>query len=267
MKKTKRKVWSVSTFREALPRVEDDILALAMNLAFSCSLRVGEITGLTWDCIFIDEESIENGNARIIVNKEVARVSIEALQRLNERDVLVTFPAQKPHCTTRLVLKTPKTETSTRVVWLPKTVAHMLVEHRKNQEELKEFLGADYHDYNLVVALENGNPVESRIIRKRLQVFCDTTGYERVDFHSLRHLSTKYKLKLTQGDIKSVQGDTGHAEAQMVTDVYSEIEDENRRENAARMEADFYSPTAKGKFISNRGYRRSSGGYTQEPVT
>ena len=172
------------------------------------------------------------GNARIIINKEVARVSIEALQRLNERDVLVTFPAQKPHCTTRLVLKTPKTETSTRVVWLPKTVAHMLVEHRKNQEELKEFLGADYHDYNLVVALENGNPVESRIIRKRLQVFCDTTGYERVDFHSLRHLSTKYKLKLTQGDIKSVQGDTGHAEAQMVTDVYSEIEDENRRENA-----------------------------------
>ena len=114
----------------------------------------------------------------------------------------------------------------------------MLVEHRKNQEELKEFLGADYHDYNLVVALENGNPVESRIIRKRLQVFCDTTGYERVDFHSLRHLSTKYTLKLTQGDI-------GHAEAQMVTDVYSEIEDENRRENAARMEADFYSPTAK----------------------
>lgn len=245
MKKTKRKVWSVSTFREALPRVEDDILALAMNLAFSCSLRVGEITGLTWDCIFIDEESIESGNARIIINKEVARVSIEALQKLNERDVLVTFPAQKPHCTTRLVLKTPKTETSTRVVWLPKTVAHMLVEHRKNQEELKEFLGADYHDYNLVVALENGNPVESRIILKRLQVFCDTTGYERVDFHSLRHLSTKYKLKLTQGDIKSVQGDTGHAEAQMVTDVYSEIEDENRRENAARMEADFYSPTAK----------------------
>ena len=31
----------------------------------------------------------------------------------------------------------------------------------------------------------------------------------------------------------------------MVTDVYSEIEDENRRENAARMEADFYSPTTK----------------------
>lgn len=254
MKKAKRKVWSVSTFREALPMVEDDLLSLAMNLAFSCSLRVGEITGLTWDCVFIDEESIENGNARVIINKEVARVSVEALQELNERDVLIKFPAQRPHCTTRLVLKTPKTETSTRVVWLPRTVALMLVEHKKNQEELKEFLGDEYHDYNLVVALENGNPVESRIIRNRLQTFCETAGYEQVDFHSLRHLSTKYKLKITNGDIKSVQGDTGHAEAQMVTDVYSEIEDENRRVNAARMEADFYSPTAEnGKLSATDG--------------
>ena len=28
---------------------------------------------------------------------------------------------------------------------------------------------------------------------------------------------------MTNGDVKSVQGDTGHAEAEMVTDVYSEI--------------------------------------------
>lgn len=105
------------------------------------------------------------------------------MQKLNERDVLATFPAQKPHCTTRLVLKTPKTETSTRVVWLPKTVAHMLVEHRKNQEELKEFLGADYHDYNLVVALENGNPVESRIIDSACKSFVtrrDTNGWTSI---------------------------------------------------------------------------------------
>lgn len=82
MKKTKRKVWSVSTFREALPRVEDDILALAMNLAFSCSLRVGEITGLTWDCVFIDEESIENGNARILIAPRETFRSDEAFTRV-----------------------------------------------------------------------------------------------------------------------------------------------------------------------------------------
>lgn len=45
---------------------------------------------------------------------------------------------------------------------------------------------------------------------------------------------------MTGGDIKSVQGDTGHAEAEMVTDVYSEIVDEDRRLNAQKMDDDFY---------------------------
>ena len=48
--------------------------------------------------------------------------------------------------------------------------------------------------------------------------FCEENDYEVVVFHSLRHLSTGYKLKITNGDVKSVQGDTGHAEAEMVTD-------------------------------------------------
>lgn len=239
-KKTRRKVWSVSTFREALPRVGDNLLAIAMNLAFSCSLRVGEIAGLTWDDVVIDEKSIAEGNARIDVNKILYRVDLEAMEKLNNRDIVLVFPPLMPRCTTRLVLKYPKSETSSRVVWLPKTVAYMLADWRKRQDEMREFLGADYHDYNLVLALDNGNPVESRILRTRLDDFCDATGYERVTFHSLRHLSTKYKLKITHGDVKSVQGDTGHAEAEMVTDVYSEIEDEDRRDNAALVESDFY---------------------------
>lgn len=90
-------------------------------------------------------------------------------------------------------------------------------------------------------ALENGNPVESRIVRDRFQKLCEQNGYEQVVFHSLRHLSTGYKLKMTNGDVKSVQGDTGHAEAEMVTDVYSEIIDEDRRYNAQKMDEQFYS--------------------------
>ena len=99
-------------------------------------------------------------------------------------------------------------------------------QYQKDQKELQEFLGDAYNNYNLVIALENGNPVESRIVRDRFQKLCEQNGYEKVVFHSLRHLSTGYKLKMTNGDVKSVQGDTGHAEAEMVTDVYSEIIDE-----------------------------------------
>ena len=58
---------------------------------------------------------------------------------------------------------------------------------------------------------------------------------------SLRHSSITYKLKLNGGDMKSVQGDSGHAQVKMVADVYSHIIDDDRRLNAERMEAAFYS--------------------------
>ena len=66
----------------------------------------------------------------------------------------------------------------------------------------------------------------------------------KVVFHSLRHSSITYKLKLNGGDIKAVQGDSGHSQTSMVTDVYSHILDDDRRMNAQLFEDAFY--TGKG---------------------
>ena len=41
-----------------------------------------------------------------------------------------------------------------------------------------------------------------------------TLGLPKVTFHSLRHISITYKLILTGGNIKAVQGDSGHAQAE-----------------------------------------------------
>jgi len=46
---------------------------------------------------------------------------------------------------------------------------------------------------------------------------------------AFRHTSVTYKLKLNGGDIKAVQGDSGHSQVNMVTDVYSHILDEDSR--------------------------------------
>jgi len=46
---------------------------------------------------------------------------------------------------------------------------------------------------------------------------------------------------LNGGDIKAVQGDSGHAQAQMVTDQYSHILDDDRKNNAVLIEKAFYS--------------------------
>ena len=59
--------------------------------------------------------------------------------------------------------------------------------------------------------------------------------------YSLRHASTTYKLKLNHGDIKATQGDTGHAQADMVANVYAHVLDSDRKLNAQKFDKAFYS--------------------------
>ncbi|MDO4563430.1 MAG: tyrosine-type recombinase/integrase, partial [Clostridia bacterium] len=167
-------------------------------------------------------------------------VSKNALDKLDGRDVIKTFPAVFTSNNTALILKKPKTKTSVRRVWLPKTVAEMLVAWKKSQSELKEFLGDEYHDFNMVIALPNGRPLEGQVISRSFKALIREHDLPDVVFHSLRHTSTTYKLKLNRGDMKAVQGDTGHAQLKMVSDVYSHILDEDRRKNATQFEEAFY---------------------------
>ncbi len=99
----------------------------------------------------------------------------------------------------------------------------------------------EYQDYDLVVALPNGRPCEDRIILKEFEKLREKAGLPRVVFHSLRHSSTTYKLKLNHGDLKATQGDTGHAEIDMITSVYAHILDEDRKINAQKFESAFYA--------------------------
>ena len=47
--------------------------------------------------------------------------------------------------------------------------------------------------------------------------------------------------KLNHGDLKATQGDTGHAEIDMITKVYAHILDEDRKVNAQKFENAFYA--------------------------
>lgn len=236
-----RDIWTAETLLKALDACDDDILRLAINLAFSCSLRMGELLGLTWDCVDISPDSIEAGRASIFIDKELQRVNRGAMEDLSDKDILFKFPRTMPSTHTALVLKTPKTKTSVRKVFLPRTVAEMLVERKAAIEELKELFGDEFFDFNLVFCSTNGKPLEGQIINKSFNKLIEDNGLPKVVFHSLRHSSITYKLKLNGGDMKSVQGDSGHAQVKMVADVYSHIIDDDRRLNAERMEAAFYS--------------------------
>ncbi|MCP1110874.1 integrase [Lachnospiraceae bacterium PF1-21] len=237
----KREIWTSDILFKALELCDDDLLALALHLTFAGTLRMGELLGLTWDCVDISEESINSGTASIFIEKELQRVTKESMQLLNNKDVIRIFPAVLSSKHTVLVLKKPKTRTSVRKVFLPKTVAAMLVNKKQEIEELKDFFGEEYTDYSMVFCNPTGRPIEGQIINRAFSKLIRDNNLPKVVFHSLRHSSVTYKLKLNGGDMKSVQGDSGHAQLKMVADVYSHIIDDDRRINAQRLEETFYS--------------------------
>lgn len=228
----------------ALEVCDDDILSLAINLFFACSLRMGEMLGLTWDYVDISEESLRENNAFIYVDKELQRVNRDVMEVLKNKDIISVFPRTVSNTNTSLVLKTPKTKMSVRKIFLPSTVAQMLLERKNQTDEMKELFGDEYLDYNLVFCHSSGRPMEGQVINRALKKLIKGNNLPDIVFHSFRHASITYKLKWNGGDMKSVQGDSGHARMDMVADVYSHIIDEDRRYNAQKFEEQFYN--AKG---------------------
>ena len=216
----KREIWTAETLFHALEVCDDPKLRLCINLSFSCSLRLGELLGLTWDCVDISPESIAAGRASIYIDKELQRVNVSALDTLDDIEVIRRFPS--------------------RTVFLPRTVAEMLVAYKADQDNIKEALGDEYTDYNLVVAGPLGLPTVHTTVNAALNRLIKKNNLPKVVFHSFRHSSITYKLKLNGGDIKAVQGDSGHAQASMVTEQYAHILDDDRRINAQRFDDFFY---------------------------
>ena len=211
-------------------------------MAFSCSLRISEILGLTWNNIHIEDEDFEKDNTRLVVDKQYVRIDKSMIGILTKDEIYKQFDSQvKRDCKTVMVLKSLKMNGKSRTVWIPRTVAFMLKEWKNKQQEIKNEFGNLYEDNNLVICFENGRPIEKSNIERRFKKFIEINGLRKVVFHSLRHSSATYKLKLSKGDIKATQGDTGHKSAEMITKRYAHILDEDRKVNATKFEDEFYA--------------------------
>lgn len=241
----KREVWSDDEAITALTSCDTQPLRICLYLALGCSMRLGEILGLQWANVHIDERLVASGEAYLKVDRELQRCdneSIEKLEKVNRSTIKYKFPVIMPKkATSTLVLKAPKTESSNRTIYLPNAVIEELRKVRAQQAEYKRTMGNEYHDQDMVVAQINGHPYEHNIIGKHFKRLIKNCGLRPVVFHSLRHSSTSLKLKLSRGNIKAVQGDTGHAEARMVTDTYAHGFDADRKLIAQEMDAGFFA--------------------------
>ena len=88
----KRDIWDAETIRLALDQCTDSKLYIAMNLAFACSLRMGEILGLTCKNVHIEDENIAADNAYIYIEAELTRASKQAIEMLGQKDIYYILP-------------------------------------------------------------------------------------------------------------------------------------------------------------------------------
>ncbi|MEG2623528.1 MAG: tyrosine-type recombinase/integrase [Clostridia bacterium] len=215
----------------------------AMQLAFACSMRGGEVGGAQWD-------RYDAENHMLYIDRVVDRVDKTLIDKLPKMEIKFRFPNMFPGTRTVIVLKQPKTEGSIRNVYTPDTVTKKLLALRRMQEKLKVELGNDsYMDYGLIICQANGRPIMTEHLNKRFKEVLVAMGDPDIDtegivFHSIRHTSAGLKLKISKGDVKAVQGDGGWNTPDMVTKRYAHILDEDRRSLAEEMEAKFYQSSA-----------------------
>jgi integrase len=214
------------------------LIHCAIQLAFACSMRGGEVCGSQWDRFDIE-------NQMLYVDRVIDRVDKKLMEKLPKMDIMFKFPNLFPGTRTVIVLKQPKTEGSIRNVYTPDTVTQKLLTLKRMQTKLRAELGDDaYMDYDLIICQANGRPIMTEQLNKRFKDILAEMNLgidlDDIVFHSLRHTSAGVKLRLSKGDLKAVQGDGGWNTPDMVTKRYAHILDEDRKNLADEMEKKFY---------------------------
>ena len=186
--------------------------------------------------------TIQNLIIPYIGSMEMQRVRKEALNQVDDGCIIKVFPDKLERSTTSLILKSTKTASSCRTIFMTSAL----------KEELKKWLNqlaademkdpARYHDSGMLFRLPNGLAVEPVLIRKKFLKWQDAhPEFPRIVFHGLRHSSATYQLMISGGDIKAVQGTTGHASADMLVNTYAHIQQSSRVKLGKKFESGFYA--------------------------
>ena len=234
-----RSIWEVEEMRAALDSMEDPILHLAVHLTLVGALREGEVAGLTPEDIDFDAA---NGMGTFTVNRSMQRVQKDTLAQVDKGCILRIFPDKLEGSKTSLILKDTKTEASCRTIFMTAALREELkqwLERLKREEALDP---ERYRNSGMLLRLPNGLAVEPVLIRKKFLKWQDAhPEFPRIVFHGLRHSSATYQLMISGGDIKAVQGTTGHASADMLVNTYAHIQQSSRVELGKKFESGFYA--------------------------
>ncbi|WP_353097698.1 site-specific integrase [Tissierella praeacuta] len=168
---------------------------LAILLTISTGIRLGELSGLQWRHIDV------NNNILII-------------EQAN------SYAAKKSK------IKDTKTDSSVRKISFPSFLIDLIEEHRENEKLKKELLGDQWfyeeneHENDFVFTQKNGKVIFKDTISDWFRKFIENNELKKITFHGLRHTSTT--VLITSGiNVKNVSNRLGHSRASTTTDFYA----------------------------------------------
>ena len=159
-----------------------DNTSLGIYLTVFTGLRIGELCGLKWSDIDIEDSVLH-------VRRTVQRIS-----------------ASDKKSKTAVILSTPKTVNAVRDIPLPEFLSEILKKNR-GRETCFVLSGSD-------------RIVEPRCMTNRFKKHLKKAGVSSVNFHSLRHLFATRCLQ-SNFDIKTLSEILGHANAETTLHIYA----------------------------------------------
>lgn len=169
-------------------------------------MREGEILGLTWECV-----DFESGVIHIVRQLQLRR---------GGGGQYVYAP-----------LKNDKTRTITPAPW----VMQLLRTHKAKQNADRLRAGELWEDSGLVFTNEVGHHLAVNSVYRQYKAVVESIGRSDARFHDLRHSYAVAAIR-SGDDIKTVQGNLGHATAAFTLDVYGHVTDQMKQASAQRME-------------------------------
>ena len=191
-----------------LDAVKGHPLELLYTITLFTGLREGEALGLTWD-------RVDFMRGTILISKQLQK-------------------EKKKGGEFRLVsLKNDKPRRITPAPW----VMQLFRDRKLQQYEHKEKAGAAWSNpMNLVFTNELGGNLIPQTVVRHFKEIVASIGRPEARFHDLRHSYAVASLR-SGDDIKTVQGNLGHATAAFTLDVYGHVTNQMQEASAVRMEA------------------------------
>lgn len=207
VKSPKKQFLSLEEIENILQSISNTLYYLPARIAVNTGLRRGEILGLTWDDIYLDEQIID-------VNKQLV------------------------YTHEGLILSTTKTKTSNRKIRITPTFAEELKVAKEQFDKRKEYYSEHfYQEYDFVCCYDDGKPLHPCAMTT---FFNRTAKKLNTDFtfHGLRHAHASFLLE-ADVNIKVIQERLGHSEIQTTLDIYSHISESLEAESITKLEKYF----------------------------